>query len=59
MKTKQPILTCAFALIALWIASLACTDYGDIDQVVIPPQDLSNMDLSWKYMAGFDFFLGR
>lgn len=55
MKTNKPKFTRALALLMLWIASLACTDYGEIDPAIIAPQDLSNMDLSWKYMAGFDF----
>jgi len=56
MKIKRPAFTSVLALIALWIAILACGDkYGDIDPTMIAPQDLSNMDLSWKYMDGFDF----
>ncbi len=56
MKTKQIVLVCALAFVALCVSSLACNDkYGDIDLTRIAPQDLSNMDLSWNYMAGFDF----
>jgi uncharacterized protein YjbI with pentapeptide repeats len=56
METKRPVFICALALIVLWMASLACRQtYGDIDPAVVAPQDLSNMDLSWKDMDGFDF----
>jgi len=55
MKTKKSIFTCVLAFTALWMASLACTDYGDIDPARIAPKDLSGMDLSWEYMEGFDF----
>jgi len=56
MKTKQAVFTCALAIMMLWLASLACGDmYGEIDPTRIAPQDLPNMDLSFRRMIGFDF----